>query len=85
MDMKMKKHNTILGMAIMVLFLLVASLQGFSQNGDPPEPPGSHGQTGNQPVGGGAPIGSGLLVLAMMGAGYGAVKYYNRRKNTLAE
>jgi hypothetical protein len=81
----MKYSYRFLSIAGVVLFLLAASLQGFSQNGDPPPPPGEHGQTGNQPPGGGAPIGSGLLVLAMMGAGYGAVKYYNRRKNTLAE
>lgn len=70
---------------MMVLMLVMATPSGFSQNGDPPEPPGSHGQSGNQPVGGGAPIGSGLLVLAMMGAGYATVKWYNRTKNTLAE
>lgn len=57
----------------------------FSQNGDPPPPPGEHGQTGNQPPGGGAAIGGGVLILVVLGAGYGAKKWYDHRKRSLAE
>ena len=47
----------------------------------PPDPPGGHGQGGNQLPGGGmAPIGSGLVILLSMGAAYGAKKVYNARK-----
>jgi hypothetical protein len=68
-----------------VLIFLFTFSTAFPQNGDPPEPPGSHGQTGNQPVGGGAALGSGLAVLVLLGAGYGARKYYLNKKRTLAE
>ena len=46
----------------------------------PPPPAGGHGQTGNQPNGGGAPIGSGLAILLALGAGYGGKKLYDARK-----
>lgn len=45
----------------------------------PPPPPGGPG-TGDQPIGGPAPIGSGLIILISMGAAYGAKKVYNARK-----
>ena len=35
---------------------------------------------GNIPVGGNAPIGSGLVILLALGAGYGSKKVYNARK-----
>jgi len=68
--------------------LLVVSLMftpAFSQNGDPPPPPGDHGQNGNQPPGGGAAIGGGVLILMALGAGYGAKKWYDKRKQELAD
>ena len=34
----------------------------------------------NPPVGGYAPIGSGLVILLALGAGYGSKKVYNARK-----
>ncbi len=37
----------------------------------------------NPPVGGYAPIGSGLIILLAMGAGYGTKKLYNARKKIL--
>jgi len=51
---------------------------------DPPPPPPDHGTTGNVP-GGGAAIGGGALILALLGAGYGAKKWYNNHKKPLAE
>lgn len=35
----------------------------------------------NPPVGGGAPIGGGLIILLALGAGYGAKKIYDARTN----
>jgi len=32
---------------------------------------------GNTPIGGGAPIGSGLIALVLLGVGYGAKKVYS--------
>ncbi len=53
---------------------------------DPPPPPSEgHGQTGNQVPGGGAPIGSGLLIMLALGAAYGGKKVHNMKKNKPAE
>jgi len=73
------------GMFILMIGLTVYSPVMGQSGGDPPEPPGQHGETGNQPAGGGAPIGEGFLVLSLLGAGYGARKWYIAHKQTLAE
>ena len=52
---------------------------------DPPPPPETHGEAGNQPPGGGAPIGSGLFILLSLGAAYGGKKIYNYRKKKSEE
>lgn len=42
---------------------------------EPPHPPGQgHGQSGNQPANGSAPIGGGVVLLIVSAAGYGIVK-----------
>jgi hypothetical protein len=46
----------------------------------PPPPPSGHGTDGNQAPGGGAPIGSGLVIMITMGAAYGAKKIFDARK-----
>jgi len=43
-----------------------------------------HGSGGNVP-GGGAPIGSGLLILVALGTVYGAKKVYDYKKRNLAD
>jgi len=48
----------------------------------PPAPPQNAGGSGG-PVGGGAPIGSGLILLIAMAAGYGGNKVYEKRKEQL--
>jgi len=63
---------------VMLNFVFVAT--ALSQ--DPPPPPPDHGETGNVP-GGGAPIGGGALILALLGAGYGATKLYSKNKQKL--
>ena len=49
--------------------------------GPPPPPDGGHGQGGNQPAGGGAPIGSGIAILLSLGAAWGGKKVYQAYKN----
>ena len=63
------------------LFVFTLSLGLFAQ--DPPDPPDTgHGNSGDQPPGGGAPIGSGLLLLLGMGTAYGIKKVYKlKNKN----
>jgi hypothetical protein len=62
---------------LIALFTLVINT-GFGQV--PPPPPDSHGQGGNQPAGGGAPIGSGLGILLALGAAYGGKKVWDYRR-----
>ena len=42
---------------------------------DPPGMPGGHGASGDQPPGGGAPIGAGIGLLVALGSAYGAFKW----------
>ena len=65
------------------IFLLVSAI-AMGDSPPPPPPGGGQGGTGNVP-GGGAPIGSGLIILMALGAGYGAKKVYSFRKRKLAE
>ena len=65
----------------------ILMISGFSLLAQAPPPPPndpSNGGTGG-PVGGGAPIGSGIAILLALGAGYGAKKVYDFRKRKLAE
>jgi hypothetical protein len=45
-----------------------------------PPPPPSNAGTGGGPVGGSAPVGSGLVLLITLAAGYGAKKVFNSKK-----
>jgi len=60
---------------VMVPFILSAQPQ--------PWDPGVGGGEGNNPVGGGAPIGGGLLILLSLAIGYGSKKIYDARKKVL--
>lgn len=63
-----------------LLTLLFILFFGLSAMGQPP-PPG-HGQQGNQEGGAkGVPIGSGVGLLLLMSAAYGAKKVYDARKH----
>ncbi len=73
------------------LFLITAMVIStivFAQAPPPPNGDGSDPVTGGNstvpPSGGGAPIGSGIGLLVLMGAAYGGKKYYQFRK-TLQE
>jgi len=61
--------------------ITINPLSSSAQNGDPPPPPGEHGQNGNQVPGGGAPIGDGLLLLVAMGTVYSLRKRMARKKS----
>jgi hypothetical protein len=74
--------NTLKVALIVTLFTgwgLVAMAQG------PPPPPGGgpnngHGATGDQPAGGGAPIGSAVALMVGLFGAYGAKKVWDGRK-----
>jgi hypothetical protein len=63
---------------ILVGLLIIVPVIITSASSPPPPPPGPG--TGEEPIGGAAPIGSGLVLLISMGAAYGAKKVYNARK-----
>jgi len=50
-----------------------------------PPPPGDKGGNTNVPGGGGAPVGSGIVLLITMAAGYGGKKVYDFGKKKLAD
>jgi len=82
----MKNSIKILMATVFVFTCLVFSTSVFAQDPPPPPPPGGgHGAGGSQVPGGGAPIGSGLVLLIAMAAGYGGKKVYNFRKRKLVE
>jgi hypothetical protein len=66
----MKYLQKITAIAILTLTISLAF-------GQAPPPPNNNnpGNPGGNPVGGGAPVGSGLLILTAMAAAYGSQKY----------
>ena len=73
----MKKAIRIVLLTVFFITITVALNSLLAQpmpGGDP------SGNNGNIPVGGNAPIGSGLVILLALGAGYGSKKVYNARK-----
>jgi len=73
----MKK--VILNLILVGLLIIVPVIMVSASAPPPPPPPGGPG-TGELPIGGSAPIGSGLVMLISMGLAYGAKKLYNARK-----
>ncbi len=69
--MKYKKY-------LLSLLIVLTSLFSFAESEGPGEPGGTPG-LGDPPLGGGAPIGSGILILLGMGAAYGGYKL--KKKN----
>jgi len=73
----MKK--AIVNLIITGLFVALPVIIASASAPPPPPPPG--GPTGGDtPIGGAAPIGSGLVMLISMGVAYGAKKVYDARK-----
>jgi len=73
----MKKAIKIVLLTVFFITLTVAlnSVMGQPMPGGDPSGGGV-----NPPVGGYAPIGSGLIILLALGAGYGSKKIYDARK-----
>ncbi|MDD4373041.1 MAG: hypothetical protein PHG67_03885 [Bacteroidales bacterium] len=66
----------------LITVLTIASTALLAQG--PPEPPEDPGEGGG-PVGGNAPIGSGLAILLTLGAAYGGRKVYQYWKDQKEE
>lgn len=83
----MKQYIKRYTIAILLFFFLGISGFVFAQDPPPPPPGGATGSTNefDNRNGGGAPIGSGLIILLALGAGYGARKVYAYRKKKKAE
>jgi hypothetical protein len=64
---------------VLVIFL-VSLMPLFAQDPPPPPDQGGGGTNGNPIGGGGAPIGSGLTILLLMGAGYGIKKIHDSKQ-----
>ena len=60
---------------ILTISIILASFSGFSQVMEPGDPGGT--PVGEEPLGGGAPVGSGTLILLGLGAAYGGYKMNN--------
>ncbi len=73
----MKKVIQILAIALVILVPVILSAQPL------PYDPGIGGGTASNPVGGGAPIGGGLLIMLSLAIGYGTRKIYEARKKVL--
>jgi hypothetical protein len=71
----MKK--AILNLILTGLFIAVPVILATA-SAPPPPPPGPGGA--DTPIGGAAPVGSGIVILLSMGAAYGARKVYYARK-----
>lgn len=69
--MTIKKMKPII--ALIIVGLLLFSAQPVLSQG-PPDPPGES-ETGDDPIGGNAPVGGGTVLLLMMAAAYGGKKY----------
>lgn len=76
----MKKAIRILLLTVFFITFTIAFSSLMAQpmpGGDP------SGDPNNPPVGGYAPVGSGLVILLALGAGYGTKKVYDARKKIL--
>ena len=69
---------------ILVYTLLISfTLLATTIFADQPPDPGTGGPgTGDIPVGGGSPIGGGLLLLLSLGVAYGSKKFYELRNRS---
>ncbi|KAF0194401.1 MAG: hypothetical protein FD166_3526 [Bacteroidetes bacterium] len=72
----MKKFFNILMLSAMISAGVCSADQGMAQA--PPAPPATGGNnSGDQPIGGNAPIGGGIVLLLAMGAGYAIKKGFS--------
>lgn len=80
----MKQITRLLLIAITFLMINIVFVTASFADAPPPPPPG-HGDTGNVPGGGNGAIGGGAIILVLLGAGYGAKKWYDNNKKDLTE
>lgn len=73
----MKKLTTFILACATALFLLLSSSVIMAD--EPPNPGGGPG-SGDLPVGGASPVGSGLVILMTLGSAYLARKVYRAKK-----
>ena len=76
----MKKFISIFTVLVISLFLSIPAANATGP-GEPPVGPG----TGDDPIGGGAPIGGGTFILIALGAAYGGKKIYDINKEELED
>lgn len=62
--------------SILTIIIVFSTIWLYAQ---PLPPSGGHGQQGNQP-GGGAPIDGGFSIILVMGAIYGAGKFFKKKE-----
>ena len=79
-DMKKMVKYLVLTVLLIAGPLFIGSV--FSQP-LPTDPTIGGGTAGSGPIGGCAPIGSGLIILMALGAGYGTKKIYDARKRVI--
>jgi hypothetical protein len=65
---------------ILIGLLIIVPVIISSASAPPPPPPPPGGPGTGTPIGGTAPIGSGLVMLLSMGAAYGAKRVFDARK-----
>jgi len=65
----------------LIITAIFFGLLSFSLQAQPPDPPGGHGETEDQESGGGAPLGSGIIIMTVLGAAYAGKKAYNIKKD----
>jgi len=64
---------------LIIALFLGLNLSSYSQGAPPPPPSGGHGQAGDLPAGGNAPIGGGLAILLGLGAAYAGKKAWDHK------
>lgn len=65
---------------LLLISILISMNSTLIYAGSPPPPPPNPAGGGNGPVGGSAPVGSGLIILFVLGAAYGAKKLYHSKE-----
>ncbi len=65
----------------LIIFLgILFCIPNQSIANNPPDPPGDHGQPGDKPNGGGAPISGGVVSLVCLSVGYVGWKVCHKKK-----
>lgn len=77
------KSKIISKLAIIFFTIVFLAINPFPKDvSAQPLLPEQHGSSENSPPGGGAPIGSGLLIFSLMGIGYASLKVKGTKKKT---